>query len=132
MTAQKLTPIHAKHLTALVESLRPDWGRSGVADAIWRARGKGDAIAVCVAAIKATAPTNRTPAVIALDGTHWHDAAKPATTSQGSAVGRCVACGGMHSALAPCDPPEQARSHGRGAQLARQALVDARKEATDG
>src|SRR6266498_1617211 len=121
----KLTPEHAKHLTTLIGALRPDWDRPGIADAIWRAIDRGNAIEICTAAIRASVISNRTPAVIALDGNHWRGTTtKPASaaTLNASAVRRCPDCGGYHPPACQCDPPEDERSHGRGAELARAAL----------
>lgn len=126
MNDQKFTPAHAKHLTALIQSLRPDWDRPGVADAIWKARDKGTAIEVCVAAVKACTLSNRTPGVIPLDGNHWRETAtKPLKGRAVDAAGRCGSCNGFHPPLSPCDPPEQARSHGRAAHVAKEALAEA-------
>lgn len=123
MNDQKFTPEHAKQLTALVCALRPDWDRPGVADAIWKARDKGSAIDVCVAAIKACVLSNRTPAVIPLGGNHWREGGTTQVRRPGTAdkASHCDACGIVHTALSPCSPPEQ-RAHGRGAQAAREAL----------
>lgn len=114
MNDQKFTPNHAKQLTALLESLRPDWDRPGISDAIWKARDKGSAIDVCVAAVKACVISNRTPAVIPLDGNHWRDAQaapKQRTTRMDDAK-RCDDCGIVHTSLSPCSPPAR-RSHGK-------------------
>lgn len=125
MNDQKFTPEHAKQLTPLVQALRPDWDRPGIADAIWKARDKGSAIDVCVAVVKACVLSNRTPAVIPLDGNHWRE-----TTTQTRRPGmadkakHCDECGIVHTALSPCSPPDK-RSHGRGAQAAREALAAA-------
>lgn len=127
MNDQKFTPEHAKHLTALIESLRPDWQRPGIADAIWKAREKGDAIEVCVAAIRGCVISNRTPAVIPLDGNHWRDTAATLVSKRAAAADKavhCERCGIVHTKLSPCSPPAE-RSHGRGAELARQALAEA-------
>ena len=130
MTDWQLTPTHAKHLTELLNALRPDWDRPGIADAVWKARHRGTALDVCVGAIKATTPTNRTPAVIPMDGQHWRDLpAKTVKPQVVDAVARCEGCGGLHTRLAPCDPPESERSRGRGAKAAKAALTAARDEA---
>lgn len=123
MSAQNFTPNHAKHLTSLVESLRPDWDRSGIADAIWKARDRGTALEVCIAAVKACVLTNRTPGVIPLDGPHWRETVHVPNGLRGTAdkASHCSACGLVHTALSPCSPPDQ-RSHGAGAAAAREAL----------
>ncbi len=126
MTDFKLTPEHAKHLTTLIGALRPDWDRPGIADAIWRAKDRSNAIEVCAAAIRACTPLSRTPAVIPMDGNHWRETTtKPtsAATLNASAVRRCPDCSGYHSPACQCDPPEHERSHGRGADMARAALA---------
>lgn len=130
MSDQKLNPNHAKQLTALVESLRPDWDRSGIADAIWKARDKSSALDVCIAAIKACVLSNRTPAVIPLDGAHWRETVHAPVGRPGAAdkASHCEACGIVHTALSPCSPPDQ-RAHGRGAQAAREALKQALEKA---
>ncbi|SRR6266498_1133786 len=126
MNDQKFTPEHAKHLTPLIESLRPDWQRPGIADAIWKARDKGTALEVCIAAIKACVLSNRTPAVIPLDGAHWNETVHAPNGRRGTAdkASHCSACGLVHTALSPCSPPDE-RSHGRGAAAARAALAAA-------
>jgi hypothetical protein len=123
MNDQKFTPNHAKHLTALVEALRPDWDRPGIADAIWRSRDRGTALEVCIAAVKACVMSNRTPGVLPLDGPHWRETVhvpngRPGTADKAS---HCSACGLVHTALSPCSPPAQ-RSRGAGAAAAREAL----------
>jgi hypothetical protein len=125
MNESKFTPEHAKHLTALICALRPDWDRPGVADAIWKARDKGNALDVCAAAVKACVLSNRTPAVIPLDGNHWREVT-PAVSRPRAAdkASHCETCGIVHTPLSPCSPPEQ-RAHGRGAEAARAALAAA-------
>ena len=111
----------------MLQSLRPDWDRPGIADAVWKARDKGDAIEVCVAAIRGSVISNRTPAVIPLDGNHWRDTAATLVSKRVAAADKavhCERCGIVHTQLSPCSPPAE-RSHGRGAELARQALREA-------
>lgn len=68
----QLTHDQAKAAAKCINALRPDWDVPGIIDALGRARGRGDAPTVVMAAIRAaTAPSNRTPAVIWLDGAHW-------------------------------------------------------------
>jgi len=127
MNEQKFTPEHAKHLTSLIESLRPDWDLPGINDALYRAKDRGDAVEVCVGALRGSVPTNRTPGVIPLDGNHWRDTVATHGAKRSSAADKalhCERCGIVHTALSPCSPPAE-RSHGRGAAAARAALAEA-------
>lgn len=127
MNEWKFNQDHAKHLAALIHSLRPDWDLPGINDALYRAKDRGDAIEVCVGALRGCAPTNRTPAVIPMDGNHWRDTVATLSTRRAAAADKavhCDRCGIVHTSLSPCSPPAE-RSHGRGAQLAREALAAA-------
>ncbi len=85
MTVNQITHDQATKLAAFINALRPDWDKPGVIDALGRARGKGSATAVAIAAIKAaSSPTNRTPAVLHLDGEHWRT--RPETNHQNTAT----------------------------------------------
>lgn len=67
-----LTHDQAKAAARCIAALRPEWDAPGILDALGRARGRGDAPTVVIAALRAAMnPTNRTPAVIPLDGAHW-------------------------------------------------------------
>lgn len=67
-----LTELEAKYLAKAVEAMRPDWQFAGILRALGDARLKAHKWAVASAAITAASDeTNRTPAVIALDGRHW-------------------------------------------------------------
>ena len=72
-TPECLTPDQGRALAHLVTGLRPDWQTPGVLAAIREASTTTrDPGAVMLAALQAArVPTNRTPAVIALPGSHW-------------------------------------------------------------
>lgn len=127
MNEWKFTQEHAKHLATLIQSLRPEWDLPGINDALYRAKDRGDAIEVCVGALRGSVPSNRTPAVIPLDGNHWRDTVAAHSAKRVAAADKashCERCGIVHTPLSPCSPPAE-RSHGRGAQLAREALAAA-------
>lgn len=127
MNEWKFNQDHAKHLAALIQSLRPDWDLPGINDALYRAKDRGDAIEVCVGALRGSVPTNRTPAVIPLDGNHWRDTVAAHSAKRVAAADKashCERCGIVHTPLSPCSPPAE-RSHGRGAEAARAALAAA-------
>ena len=124
MSSNPITHDQATKLAAFISSLRPDWDTPGVLHAIGRARERGDGTAVAVAAIRAAAsPSNRTPAVIALDGEHWREPAHVMATP--TPPGRCVRCGTFHTA------PECARPAGdvaAGVSTVRAALAKAKAD----
>jgi hypothetical protein len=127
MNEWKFNADHAKHLAALIQSLRPDWDLPGINDALYRAKDRGDAIEVCVGALRGSVPANRTPGVIPLDGNHWRDTVAAHVSKRAAAADKavhCDRCGIVHTTLSPCSPPAE-RSHGRGAGLARKALAEA-------
>jgi hypothetical protein len=76
MTA--LTRDAAGHLAEAIARLRPDWQAPGILAALEKAvqrPDRPDAWQTIIATARAAAePTNRTPAVIALDGQHWRPA----------------------------------------------------------
>lgn len=77
MTEIQLDKATAEHLAAVVAALRSDWDERGIVAALAQARDRGDVSQVAMAAIRAAAdPSNRTPAVIAMEGPHWRE--KPA------------------------------------------------------
>ena len=62
----------AQALTALLASLRSTWDAAGIMSALGKAKTMGTATEVAIAALKAASKdTNRTPAVIAMQGDHW-------------------------------------------------------------
>lgn len=131
MNEWKFSPDHSKALAALIQSLRPDWDLPGINDALYRAKDRGDAIEVCVGALRGSVPTNRTPAVIPLDGNHWRDTVAAHVAKRVTAADKavhCERCGIVHTQLSPCSPPAE-RAHGRGAELARAALKEALEKA---
>lgn len=88
-----LTLAQAKEVAKSVHAIRRDWNKPGIEDALGRARLLADAASVAIAAHRAAAdPSNRTPAVIALDGAHWRDAAKPPHFPAPDAHERCSTC----------------------------------------
>lgn len=75
MMTKRITPDQARALATLVVAMRTDgepWDAQGVYVAIGKAATRGTADEVIHAALAAAATaTNRTPAVIAMDGPHW-------------------------------------------------------------
>lgn len=72
-----MTPQQAQKTAELVHSIRPDWDARGVYSALSKAateRGTDAGRLSIVALHAAMEPSNRTPAVIALDGPHWQKA----------------------------------------------------------
>lgn len=86
-------------VAAVVHALRPDWDPAGIMAALQRAARLGDAFEVTLAAVAAAQePTNRTPAVIALEGAHWSRArtSPPTPTPGPGARARCTVYGHEH------------------------------------
>lgn len=98
----------AEHLAALVHAIRPDWDAPGILAALVKVRTRPLAL-VAYAAVRAAENTsNRTPAVIALDGTHW----RPPTAAELPTPippSKCDRCGGFwrdpHGACLDCNKP---------------------------
>lgn len=70
------------------------WDRPGIEDALATARHRADIADLVRAGLRAAAiPTNRTPAVIALDGDHWrgHESAAP-RARRVAPTDRCSIC----------------------------------------
>lgn len=66
-----MTKQQAEIITELVRTVRGDWDAQGVMAALANCRHR-DVAEIARAAVRAAAmPTNRTPAVIAMDGDHW-------------------------------------------------------------
>lgn len=125
----------ARALAALVAALRPDWDAPGVLAALRDGRTKGTADQLAHAAINAAMdPANRTPAVIALDGSHWASV-RPVET-RGAKFDRCTRpgheqwpawhCAGCRADARAADSPRETTPEpvdvGPGPELARTAL----------
>jgi hypothetical protein len=124
MTQIPITMTQAKTLAALLHELRPDWDERGLLAAIHGAKDRAGNFDLAIAAIRAAGqPTNRTPAIIGMEGPHWHpEQAAPEPAKRPGGVTRCIECGGFHHPADEHDPPEAERAYGRGAQAARRAL----------
>lgn len=84
----KITPDQARQLAALVADFRrssgiePRWDEQGVYASIGKAQDRGTPLDIAAAAIAAAKETtNRTPAVIAMDGPHWASRARQGATA---------------------------------------------------
>lgn len=67
-----LTETESRALAAAIHSMRPEWEVPGIHKALGHARTKANKWIVAQAAFAAAAnPTNRTPAVIPMEGKHW-------------------------------------------------------------
>jgi hypothetical protein len=72
----------ADAIAVLVHQLRPDWDIRGVMAALADCQDR-DAATVAIAAVRAaTTASNRTPAVIAMEGPHWGDGPAEHTTER--------------------------------------------------
>lgn len=122
----QLTHDQATKLAAFVNTLRPDWDKPGIFDAIAKARTRGTACEVSVAAIRcATSAHARTPAVIAMDGAHWRDPEPDSRTMGGPRIGikrRCNECHHLHAPEAPCLAPRDPDAAPTRAAIVRAAL----------
>lgn len=65
----------AEHLAAVIHVIRADWDSRGIVAALGKVRHRPIATIVVAAVRAAVNPAARTPEVIALDGTHWQQAA---------------------------------------------------------
>lgn len=73
-----------------------------------------------------TDPATKTPKRLIEPGPWWTAPTAGKSPRQTvNVTGRCDRCGGLHHPDDECDPPEHARSRGRGAQAAKQALRQA-------
>lgn len=131
----EITHEQAKALATLLNALRPDWDLRGILSAIYEARGKGGNFDLVVAAVRcASQPSNRTPAVIGLEGPHWQTAPMPAARAKSGAPlppELCPRCKFPHRPGDECDvvrdelDPESPAFHQARAD-ARAALAAAR------
>src|SRR5690554_111679 len=96
---RQLTKPGAERLAAFLRTLRTDWDEPGIVAALARAKDRGDAYQIAIAAVRCAGdPTNRTPAVIAMDGRHWRpptadDPLKPPPTPVATSLDRRCDCG---------------------------------------
>lgn len=121
-----MTRGQAEATATLIATLRPDWDHRGILAAIQTAAPRHTAPQIAIAAIHAaTNPTNRTPAVIPLNGPHWNTG--PTTGPADGPHDRrpCVICRAPHEP-GPC-PRRNPENAQRGAAAAR-ALLRARQE----
>lgn len=93
MTTNHMTYKQGQALARFIATMRPDWDTPGIEDALGKARSLAPCGDLAIAAIKAaSAATNRTPAVIAMEGAHWRGAEhKPQRTYDPRGV--CQRCG---------------------------------------
>lgn len=70
-----ITEPQAQALAKLLHELRPDWATKSLLQMLWQHRDGHPFPELAAAAVTAAnTPTNRTPAIIFLDGPHWHPA----------------------------------------------------------
>lgn len=88
----------AAALAGFLEKLRKrvpgdPWHKPGIENALGNARHRAQAPDLAMAAIAACIePTNRTPAVIGMDGAHWREASKPPRPAKVEPNERCSVC----------------------------------------
>lgn len=124
-----------QRLAAMAAALRPDWPVNSLytllTDDVVLVKRSYQDVALALAWV-GTDPATKTPARLAQPGPWWAATTAASVKAPTSvAARRCGECGGFHTPLSPHDPPEQARSHGRGAELARQALTEAQSNETN-
>lgn len=108
MTTPPINHDQATKLAAFIHTLRPEWDKPGILDAIGRARDRGAPAEVAVAAIRcAVSGQARTPAVIGMDGPHWREPERKHTGPATLVTGRCRDCGHLHPPADPCAPPRE-------------------------
>lgn len=98
MTQWEMDRHEGAELAKFIHQLRkrtggPDWHRAGIESALAEARRRAPAPDLAIAAIKAArVPTNRTPAIIGMDGPHWQGATNKPTPTHVEPVDRCSVC----------------------------------------
>jgi hypothetical protein len=142
MMTGTITDDQARALAQLIATLRPGWDVAGIRAAISKARHRGTAHELVIAAIRCTQGDARTPEVIALDGPHWHT---PAQTSSSNfercpepghtsfPAWNCSAC--RSEALEapephPLEPTDQLTPYDTGPALVRAELARAKTTPT--
>lgn len=74
----ELTKNQATLLAHTLHEIRPDWGINSMMRLLWENRTAHPFPDLALAAVRAaTTPTNRTPAVIFMDGKHWSSEGRP-------------------------------------------------------
>lgn len=98
MTSFDMTRDEAEHLARYLSAIRKrlpgdDWDRHGIEGELAKARGRATSPDLACAAIRAAEiPTNRTPAVIGMDGPHWRESTAPPRPAKLAPGDRCTAC----------------------------------------
>ena len=95
-----LSQSQGQALTALLHTIRRDWGLAGITAALKKASPLGSAAEVAVAACRCAADSDmRTPALIPTPGPHWHGLAAGSrlapvmcVTHPECKAGSCPAC----------------------------------------
>jgi hypothetical protein len=68
----ELTQTQATLLAHILHEIRPDWAITSMMSLLWEHRAAHPFPALVIAAVRAAStPTNRTPAVIFMEGKHW-------------------------------------------------------------
>lgn len=94
MTEPRMAKHQAVALAAFIHSVRRDWDEAGIVKALGDARMMGDVCDLAVAALAAARESsNRTPAVIAMQGPHWGHAAVRHKSSANTTPPRNATCG---------------------------------------
>lgn len=108
-------------IAVLVAALRDDWDVRGIMAALDQLAHR-DPTDVAIAAIRAArVRSNRTPAVIPMQGPHWLDPTSPNPATSPTDTRACRACNFPHPPGTPCmrfDPD----AHRRGLAAARDAI----------
>lgn len=93
MTFNPMTHRQGQALAKFLAALRPDWDTPGIEHQLGKARHAAPVDALAIAAIKAAATvTNRSPAVIGLDGPHWRGSDVAPRIAPPAADERCSTC----------------------------------------
>lgn len=139
---QQTTRDQAAHIAALVHAGRPDWGEPGILAALAKRKHVAP-VTLAIAALRwSLNPDATTPAGIALDGPHWRIPETTASQAERhpSSVKLGDLCPECFRHTCDCDPKRsEARRRvnapqatARGAAMARDELLRARREAAHG
>jgi hypothetical protein len=146
---EQLTKDQAQHLATFINAVRPSWHPTAIMNALAAARERGPAFDVALAAIRVAANSQKeTPAIIPLEGPHWHQSARSPVPP--IPPRKCPTCRSYHTEADRCLGPTPARRDDnpvsvgadgmatilnvdpgdtvaqRGIALCRQALADAK------